>query len=109
MSPAGWPPSAEARMHPTAPRPWLYLPGRGRFVHSLVPRPGFEQAGKVEGRALVIKSGEETIALQCAGRITSETYIVYVRRDRDWRRDPAPKSGDPLLGALDTAEFKSDQ
>jgi len=91
--------------------PWLYLPGRGRFVLSLVPRPGFEQAGKVEGRALVLESGEDTIALQCSVPITTEyeTYIVYVRHDRNWRPGPAPASPDPLLGTLDPAEVKSDQ
>jgi hypothetical protein len=42
-----------------------------------VPRPGFEEAGKVDGRALVLKSGEDTIALQCPGPITTE-YENYI-------------------------------
>ena len=91
------------------PLPWLYLPGRGRFVLSLVPRPDFERAGRVEGRNLVIKSGEDTIALRCAGPITTEyeTYIIYLRRDPNWEPDPAEQDH-PLLGTLDPGEIKSD-
>jgi len=93
------------------PLPWLYLPERGRFIFSLVPRRGFEQAGKVKGRALVIKSGEDTIAVRCAGPITREddTYIVYVRHDRDWRPDPTPPPDDPSIGKLNPAELRNDR
>lgn len=82
-------------------RPWLYLPGRGRFVLSLVPRTGFVQAGEVEGRLLVIKDGSETITLQSLTPIVSEftPFIVYVRHDRTWQ----PESGSASelqLGAL---------
>lgn len=89
---------------------WLYLRGRGRFVLSLVPRPGFEQAGKVEGRDLVVKSGEDTIALKCDRPVTTEyeTYIVYVRRDRDWRPDPT-QPADLLMGTLDLGEIRTNQ
>ena len=92
-----------------SPLVWFYLPGRGRFVLSLIPRPGFEQAGKVEGRDLIVTSGEDTIALQCSGPVTTEyeTYIVYVRLDRDWRPDPTPQLADPLMGTLDLGEIKT--
>jgi hypothetical protein len=99
------------RVQLRSPLVWLYLPGRGRFVLSLVPRPGFEQAGKVEGGALVVKSGDDTIALKCLGPITTEyeTYIVYVKHDADWRPDPAPTSANPLMGTLPPGEIKSDR
>ncbi|HEX5430847.1 MAG TPA: hypothetical protein VFW83_02675 [Bryobacteraceae bacterium] len=87
--------------------PWFYLPGRGRFILSLVPRSGFLQSGEIEGRALSVKDGKDTIALQSQTFMVSDfgTYFLYIRHDKSWRPEPE-KTSEVQLGVLSPRELK---
>lgn len=46
---------------------WFYLPGRGRYILSLVPRPnlGFTQAGEVRGGKITFNFERDSFTLEC--------------------------------------------
>jgi hypothetical protein len=90
----------------TGPVTWIYLPGRGRFLLSLLPRSGFSQAGAVEGRLLEIEDGQDSVLIDSRTPIVSDfgNYIIYVRHEKEWR----PAGPDvPQLGAISGKEGSS--
>jgi len=65
---------------------WLYVPGRGRFVLSLVPQLAFERRGEVRGTLLEFTVGGDVYALSSGVRIApgQAVFHLYVRHDPDW-------------------------
>ena len=77
----------------SSPTVWLYAPGKGRFVLSLVERPGFQKAGEVRGTSVSFKVGADTFTLSSAVRIApgDVPFNLYVFHEPAWR--PANTSG----------------
>ena len=72
------------------PVPWFYLPGRGRYLLSLVARPGFAPSGVVEGRLIELKDERDSIALDLNAPFVAYdgTYIVFVKNEKEWQPPP---------------------
>lgn len=66
---------------------WLYAPGKGRFVFSLTPRPGFQKAGEIRGTSMTFKVGADTFAVSSAVRIApgDAPFNLYVLHEPAWR------------------------
>jgi len=78
---------------------WFHLPGRGRYVLSLAPRPelGFVKAGEVRGGAITFTIGNDRFLVESTTAMASgdAPYILYVLHDPDW--EPTSKNqGDRL-------------
>ena len=67
----------------SGPTVWLLAPGKGRFVLSLTPRPGFQKAGEVRGTSLSFKWGADTFGISSASRIVAgdAAFNLYVSHD----------------------------
>jgi hypothetical protein len=67
---------------------WLYIPDHGRYVLSLVPRPGlgFKKAGEVRGGVITFTLDKDSIKLKCMNPIAGgdAPYNLYVLHDEDW-------------------------
>ena len=68
---AGQPPIASVAQRSTGALLWLYLPGRGRYILSLVPRPelDFKVAGEFRGGKAEFTVGTDLISLECNNEI----------------------------------------
>ena len=68
---------------------WFYLPNRGRYVLSLVPRPelGFRRAGEVRGSTVRFTFGGETFTLLTADQVApgQAPFNLYVLHDPAWK------------------------
>jgi hypothetical protein len=89
--------------------PWVYLPGRGRFILSLSPLPnaGFSLAGESRGSAIRLKVGQDTLELQSVIEFASGgfAYNLYVLAEPDWIPTSRSQRDRPLLGTVDLAEL----
>jgi hypothetical protein len=88
---------------------WFYLPGRGRYVLSLVPRPDldFQKAGEVRGGAITFTLGNDTIKLECPNQIAAGNapYNLYVLRDPEWEPTAQAQKGQFAAGSVDPGEL----
>jgi hypothetical protein len=88
---------------------WFYLPGRGRYVLSLAPRPelDFRKAGEVRGGSIKFTLGEDTITLECSNEIASghAPYVLYVLRDPVWEPTAQAQKGQFAMGSVDAGEL----
>jgi hypothetical protein len=88
---------------------WFYLPGRGRYVLSLAPRPelDFQKAGEVRGGSINFTLGEDTITLECSNEIASghAPYVLYVLRDAEWEPTAQAQKGQFAIGSVDAGEL----
>lgn len=86
---------------------WFYLPGRGRFILSLIPNEslGFVKNGVVSGNGLLFRDGTEEFRVECTRGIApaSGTYNLYVRPQRAWR--PGGAGASFLTGSADRADL----
>jgi hypothetical protein len=68
---------------------WFYLPGQGRFILSLIPKPELKmaRAGEVYGNVLTFRDGPDTFRIECSGQIApgSGHYNIYAFHDPGWR------------------------
>lgn len=85
---------------------WIYVPGHGRFVLSLLPNEslGFVRNGIVSNNGLLFHDGPTEVRVNCNSPIApgSGVYNLYVLRQRGWR------PGDPsawMIGAADRPDF----
>ena len=82
---------------------WFYVPGKGRFIFSLVPRqtPGFAQAGTVREDTISFSLGADQFVVKGASTIfgTGQPRNVYVFHDKSFD----PKSG-PTIGSATRLE-----
>ncbi len=88
---------------------WFYLPGRGRYVLSLVPRPelDFQKAGEVRGGAISFTLGNDTIKLECLSQIAAGNapYNLYVLLDPEWEPTAQAQKGQFAAGSVDPGEL----
>jgi hypothetical protein len=88
---------------------WFYLPGRGRYVLSLVPRPDldFQKAGEVRGGAISFTLGNDTIKLECLNQIAAGNapYNLYVLLDPEWEPTAQAQRGQFAAGSVDPGEL----
>ncbi len=88
---------------------WFYLPGRGRYVLSLAPRPelDFQQAGELRGGSIRFTVGGDTITLECPIEIASghAPYHLYVLHDPSWEPTAQAQKGQFAIGSVDAGEL----
>jgi len=90
---------------------WLYLPGHGRYVLSLVPRPGldFQQAGEVRGGAISFTLAGDSIRLESFSPIATgdSPYLLYVLHDPQWEPTSEKQKSAPNIGTVGAAELSA--
>ena len=88
---------------------WLYLPGHGRYVLSLTPRPGldFQQAGEVRGGAISFVLAGDSIRLESFSPIVGgdSPYLLYVLHDPQWEPTSEKQKSAPNIGTVGAAEL----
>ena len=88
---------------------WFYLPKRGRYILSLVPRPdlGFLKAGELRGGVVTFTDGEDRIVLESPVRIGpgDAPYILYVLHDQAWQPTAQGQGNNLLLGSVSPREL----
>jgi hypothetical protein len=93
------------------PLVWLYLPGHGRYVLSLMPRPGldFKKAGEVRGGVVTFTVNEDLIKLECTNRIApgEAPYHLYVLHDNAWEPASERQKDQPGTGTVSAAELSA--
>jgi hypothetical protein len=93
------------------PLPWFYLPGRGRYVLSLLPRQGagFIKAGEIRGSTITIVMGSDTIELWTDVSVASgdSPYFLYVLHDSNWEPTSSSQRSRFLLGTVDLEEVEA--
>ena len=88
---------------------WFYLPGRGRYILSLVPRPelDFQRAGEVRGGAITLTLGGDAITLESPLEIATGNapYNLYVLRDPEWEPTTPAQKGQLAVGSVAPEEL----
>jgi len=81
---------------------WFYVPGGGRYVYALVPRPGLAPAGEVAGSAMKLNVNGRQVVLESAVPLTpgGDSYPVYARHEADWQPEEDRDLDRMLLGTL---------
>lgn len=91
------------------PLVWLYLPEHGRYVLSLVPRPGFDfkKSGEVRGGTITFAIDGDAIKLDSTVLMASgeSAYNVYVLRDRAWEPISDRQKDQPVIGTVSAEEL----
>jgi hypothetical protein len=90
---------------------WFYLPKRGRYILSLVPRPdlGFSKAGELRGGAVKFKLDGDEFLVETYQPIApgSAPYIVYAMHDKEWEPTARNQTERLLFGSVSPAELAS--
>jgi hypothetical protein len=88
---------------------WFYIPGRGRYILSLVPRPEleFHKAGEVRGGRITLTLNGDAITLECFSEIATghAPYNLYVLRDSKWEPTAQAQKGQLAIGSVDAEEL----
>ena len=88
---------------------WLYFPGHGRYILSLVPRGnlGFQRAGEVRGGVLTLAVDGDTIRLECMSAIAAgdAPYHLYVLHEEDWEPTAESQKDWPAAGTVGVEEL----
>jgi hypothetical protein len=89
---------------------WFYLPNRGRYVLSLLPRSefGFRRAGEVRGSTVRFTIGSETFTLLTADQVApgQAPFNLYVLHDPTWKPTYAHANVDAfIVDGADRAEY----
>jgi hypothetical protein len=88
---------------------WFYIPGRGRYILSLVPRPEleFHKAGEVRGGRVALKLNGDDITLECLSEIATghAPYNIYALRDSSWEPTAQAQKGQLAIGSVDAEEL----
>ena len=106
---AGQPPIASVAQRSTGALLWLYLPGRGRYILSLVPRPelDFKVAGEFRGGKAEFTVGTDLISLECNNEIAPghAPYRLYVLLDPLWEPTAQSQKGQLAIGSVGVGEL----
>jgi hypothetical protein len=90
---------------------WLYLPGHGRYVLSLAPRPGldFKPAGESRGAVITFTAGPDTIVLQSGRPIApgDAAYHLYVLHDESWQPTADSQKTRLAVGTVNPRELSA--
>jgi len=88
---------------------WFYIPGLGRYILSLVPRPEleFHKAGEVRGGRIALTLDGDAITLECFNEIATghAPYNLYVLRDSKWEPTAQAQKGQLAIGSVDAGEL----
>jgi hypothetical protein len=89
---------------------WFYLPNRGRYVLSLVPRPelGFRRAGEVRGSTVRFTFGGDTFTLLTADQVApgQAPFNLYLLHDPTWKPTYSNANVDAfIVDGADRAEY----
>jgi hypothetical protein len=88
---------------------WIYVPGHGRYILSMAPRPGldFTKTGEVRGGAISFTIGEDAIKLESNVPIAvgDAPYNLWVVHDEEWEPISATQKDRPGLGSVGAAEL----
>jgi hypothetical protein len=88
---------------------WFYIPGRGRYILSLVPRPelDFHKTGEVRGGRITLTLNGDAITLECFSEIVTghAPYNLYVLRDSKWEPTAQAQKGQLAIGSVDAEEL----
>jgi hypothetical protein len=89
---------------------WFYVPNRGRYVLSLLPRPelGFRRAGEVRGSTVRFTLGRDTFTLLTADQVApgQARFHLYVLHDPTWKPTYANANVDAfIIDGADRAEY----
>ncbi len=87
---------------------WIYMPGRGRYLLSLSPRPGFGVAGQVGGTSLEFELRGDEIQIDTKERIAegSALYNLYVLLQSDWLPPNQSSQTTARMGSAGRGDFK---
>ncbi len=90
---------------------WFSLPGRGRYVLSLVPRPelGFVKAGEARGGYLSLQIDGDSFVLVSGTSIApaGAAFFVYALHDSEWEPASLSQRGKPQAGSVGLEEIVS--
>jgi hypothetical protein len=87
---------------------WIFVPGRGRFALSLIPRGEFRQAGTVRGTSLSFTIDRNTYTVTSASRIVPgrAAFNLYVLHQPGWKPTYDNANVDTVhIGAADRLEY----
>lgn len=88
---------------------WFYLPKRGRYILSLVPRPelGFAKVGEVRGGTIRFQMAGDEFALESYTPVApgSAPYTLYVLHDGDWEPTARNQVDQSLTGSVSPGEL----
>ena len=89
---------------------WIYVPNRGRFLLSLIPRPelGFRRTGEIRGSSLRFTVGGDTFSIASGSRVApgQSAFNLYVLHQPTWRPAYANANLDAFaIGSADRAEY----
>lgn len=87
---------------------WIYVPGRGRFALSLVPRGQFRRAGSVRGTSLTFTVDGLTYTVSSASQIApgQSAFNLYVLHQPRWKPTFENANLDTVhIGAADRLEY----
>jgi hypothetical protein len=103
-------PTGAAGQASTGSLVWFYLPSRGRYVLSLVPRDdlGFTKAGEVRGGSASFTSESDTIIIECPIDIAPghAPYYLYVLHDLDFSPASAAQKSRLVYGSVSPEELR---
>lgn len=91
---------------------WIYLPGKGRYILSLAPRPElhFVKAGEVRGGSASFTAGADKvdkILIECSNEIVParSAYNLYVLADPQWEPISQSQKSQIEMGSVDPGEL----
>jgi hypothetical protein len=88
---------------------WFYLPGRGRYILSLAPRPAldFQRAGEVRGGSIHFTLGTDTLTLDCEDEVATGNapYFVYAFHDPAWEPTSDAQKKEFAVGSVSAGEL----
>jgi hypothetical protein len=88
---------------------WFYIPGRGRYILSLIPRPelDFHKAGEVRGGRITLTLNGDAITLECFAEIATghAPYNLYLLRDSKWEPTAQAQKGQLAIGSVAAEEL----
>ena len=88
---------------------WFYIPGRGRYILSLVPRSEleFHKASEVRGGRITLRLNSDAITLECFSEIATRhaPYNLYVLLDSKWEPTAQAQKGQLAIGSVDAEEL----
>ncbi len=88
---------------------WFYLPRRGRFILSLVPRPdlGFTKAGEVRGGAIKFTMEGDEFLVETYQPVApgNAPYVLYALHDKEFAPTSQNQADRVLFGSVSPAEL----
>ncbi|HEY1805058.1 MAG TPA: hypothetical protein VGG45_11320 [Terracidiphilus sp.] len=103
------PPIGSVAQRTTGDLVWLYVPQRGRYILSLVPRPelDFKLAGEVRGGTAGFTVGTDRFSLECNSEIAPgyAPYHLYILLDPMWEPTSQSQKGQLAIGSVGVDEL----